>query len=80
MCIQGTWADAFVTQAVADALNVTTQIAESNQGFAPLTTVYLAQKEILRPQLGKAHLICQGRGGGGVQNQQDGGAPKKLNH
>ena len=38
MCIQGTWAEALIIQAVADALNVTIQI-ESNQGFAPLTTV-----------------------------------------
>ena len=40
MSIQGTWADAFIIQAVADALKVTIQIVESNQGFAPLTTVY----------------------------------------
>ena len=39
MSIQGTWADALIIQAVADALNVTIQIVESNQGFAPLTTV-----------------------------------------
>ena len=31
-------------QAVADALNVTIQILESNQGFAPLTTVYPVQE------------------------------------
>ena len=45
MCIQGTWADALIIQAVADALNVTIQIVESNQGFAPLTytTVYPVQ-------------------------------------
>ena len=40
MCIQGTWADALIIQAVADASKVTIQIVESNQGFAPLTTVY----------------------------------------
>ena len=40
MCTQGTWADALINQAVADALKVTIQIVESNQGFAPLTTVY----------------------------------------
>ena len=41
----GTRADALVIQAVADALNVTTiQIVESNQGFAPLTTVYPVQE------------------------------------
>ena len=45
MCIQGTWADALIIQAVADALNVTIQIVESNQGqFAPLTTVYPVQE------------------------------------
>ena len=38
VCIQGIWADALVIQAVADALKVTIQIVESNQGFAPLTT------------------------------------------
>ena len=45
MCIQGTWADALIIQAVADALNVTIQIVDSNQGqFAPLTTVYPVQE------------------------------------
>ena len=44
MCTQGTWADALVTQAVADALKVTIQIVESIQGFAPLTTVYPVQE------------------------------------
>ena len=44
MCIQGTWADALIIQAVADALNVTIQIVESYQGFAPLTTVYPVQE------------------------------------
>ena len=44
MCIQCTWADALIIQAVADALNVTILIAESNQGFAPLTTVYPVQE------------------------------------
>ena len=46
MCIQGTWADALIIQAVnADALNVSIQIVESNQGqFAPLTTVYPVQE------------------------------------
>ena len=39
MCIQGTWADALIIQAVEDVLNVTIQVVESNQGFAPLTTV-----------------------------------------
>ena len=41
--IQGTWADALIIQAVADALK-TIQIVKSNQGFAPLTTVYPVQE------------------------------------
>ena len=45
MSIQGTWADALIIQAVADALKVTIQIVESNQGFAPLTTVYLVKEQ-----------------------------------
>ena len=45
MSIQGTWADALIIQAVADALKVTIQIVESNQGFAPLTTVYPVQEQ-----------------------------------
>ena len=39
MCIQGIWADALIVQAVADALNVSIQIVESNLGFSPITTV-----------------------------------------
>ena len=42
--IQGTWPDALTIQSVADALKVTVQIVESNQGFAPLTTVYPVQE------------------------------------
>ena len=38
MCIQGTWADALIIQAVADVLNDTIQIVESNQGFAPVNS------------------------------------------
>ena len=44
MCTQGTWADALIIQAVADALKVNIQIVESNQGSAPLTTVYPVQE------------------------------------
>ena len=44
MSIQGTWADALIIQAVIDVLKVTIQIVESNQGFAPLTTVYPVQE------------------------------------
>ena len=45
MSIQGTWADALIIQAVAGALKVTIQIVESDQGFAPLTTVYPVQEQ-----------------------------------
>ena len=45
MSIQGTWADALIIQAVVDALKVTIQIIEYNQGFAPLTTVYPVQEQ-----------------------------------
>ena len=44
MSIQGTWADALITQTVADALKVTIQMLESNQGFKPLSTVYPVQE------------------------------------
>ena len=44
MCIQGTWADALIVQAVADALNVSIQIVESNPGFSPITTVNPVQE------------------------------------
>ena len=33
-----------IIQAAADALKVTIQIVKSNQGFAPLTTVYPVQE------------------------------------
>ena len=44
MSIQGTWADALIIQTVADALKVTIQMLESNQGFEPLSTVYPVQE------------------------------------
>ena len=44
MSIQGTWADALIIQTVADALNVTIQMVQSNQGFVPLPTVYPVQE------------------------------------
>ena len=44
MSTQGTWADAIIIQAVANALKVTIQIVETNQGFAPLTTVNPVQE------------------------------------
>ena len=56
MCIQGTWADALIIQAVADALNVTIQIVESNQGFAPLTTVYPLQERNISSTITIGHI------------------------
>ena len=44
MCIQGTWADALIVQAVADALNVCIQMVESNPGLSPIATVSPVQK------------------------------------
>ena len=44
MSSQGTWADALIIETVANALNVTIQMVESNQGFAPFTTVYPVQE------------------------------------
>ena len=44
MCIQSTWADALVVQAVADALNVSIQMVKSNLGFSPNTTINLVQE------------------------------------
>ena len=38
MSHQGTWADALVIQAVADALNLSLHIIESNPGFASINT------------------------------------------
>ena len=48
MSIQGTWTDARIIQAAADASKVTIQIVEANQGFAPLTTVYPVQERNTR--------------------------------
>ena len=56
MCIQGTWADALIIQAVADALNVTIQIVEFNQGFAPLTTVYPVQERNVSSTITIGHI------------------------
>ena len=39
MSCQGTWADAIIVQAVANCLNLTIYIVESNESFAPLTVV-----------------------------------------
>ena len=56
MCIQGTWADARIIQAVADALKVTIQIEESNQGFAPLATFYPVQERNTSPTITIGHI------------------------
>ena len=56
MCIQRTWADALIIQAVANALNVTIQIVESNQGFAPLTTVYPVQERNTSSTINIGHI------------------------
>lgn len=50
MCIQGTWADALIIQAVADALNVTIQIVES-KALHHLLLFTQFRKEILPLQL-----------------------------
>ncbi len=39
MSCQGTWADAIIVQAVANCLNLTIYIVESNESFAPLTVI-----------------------------------------
>ena len=44
MCIQDTWADALIVQAVPDALIVSIQIVKCNSGFSPITTVYVVQE------------------------------------
>ena len=56
MCIQGTWADALIIRGVAEALNVTIQTVESNQGFAPLTTVYPVQERNTSPTITIGHI------------------------
>ena len=56
MCIQGTWADALIIQAVEDALIVTIQIVETKQGFAPLTTVYPVQERNTSPTITIGHI------------------------
>ena len=46
MSQQGMWADAIVIQAVADALNLTIHIIESNPGFALVTNISPVSSEI----------------------------------
>ena len=50
------WADAVIIQAVADALNVTIQIVESDQGFAPLTTVNPVQERTTSSTITIGHI------------------------
>ena len=42
---QGTWDNAIVIQAVADALNLTTYIIECNTGFALVTNISAVSSE-----------------------------------
>ena len=59
MSIQGAWADALIIQAVADALKVTIEIVESNQGFA-LTTVYPVQERNTSSTITIGHIdLCR---------------------
>ena len=39
MSCQGTWADAIIIQAVANCLNLSIHIIESNESFSPVTVV-----------------------------------------
>ena len=39
MSCEGTWADAIIIQAVANCLNLSIHIAESNESFTPVTVV-----------------------------------------
>lgn len=50
MCIQGTWADAPIVQAVNDALNISIQIVVFSPGLWPITTVNLVQEIKACPQ------------------------------
>ena len=56
MCIHCTWADALIIQTFADALKVTIQIVKSNQGFAPLTTVYPVQERNTSSTITMGHI------------------------
>ena len=51
MCIQGTWSDALIVQAVADALNVVIHIVDPIQAFHQLLLFIRFRKEIACPQL-----------------------------
>ena len=52
----GPWADAVVIQAVADTLNLTIHIIESNPGFASVTNIGPASSEIDTTVINIGHL------------------------
>ena len=56
MSHQGTWADAIVIQAVADALNLTIHIIESNTGFALVTSISPVNSETDTTVINIGHL------------------------
>ena len=55
MSHQGTWADTLVIQAVADALNLTIHIIESNPGFASVTNISPVHSETDTTVINIAH-------------------------
>ena len=62
MSQQGTWADAVVIQAVANSLNLTIHIIESNPGFASVTNISQVSSEtnttvITIGHLGEVHYV-----------------------
>ena len=56
MSHQGTWADAIVIQAVADVLNLTIHIIESNPGFASVTNISPVSSETDTTVINIGHL------------------------
>jgi len=58
----GSWSDAVVIQAVADALNLTIHIIESNPGFALVTNIGPVSSEIDTTVINIAHLVSRGNG------------------
>ena len=60
MSCQGTWADAIVIQAVANCLNLSIHIAESNEKFAPVTIVQPPNRgctDIYIGHIGETHCV-----------------------
>ena len=62
----GSWADAVVIQAVADTLNLTIHIVESNPGFASVTNIGPVSSEnttvINIGHLDEIHYVSRGNG------------------